>query len=1142
MVAVAQRSSTPLQDPRNKSFYGDDDMVSVHVEDARPLTWHKDLYASSLLQTDVPALPATPRPLQPRKPRRISLTPLQLKRRGTHTTMPVLFFWFSIVSVVVLLLGGIFGVFITYGHGLFSSSVGPHGPTLQASSTDIAIGATLTLRGTNFSPHGRVGLSHDAIITIVDTGGTSVIQADAHGDFIDTVTVAPDWQAGIHSINAEDAHLHKIARLSLIVTGQSTSLRPAHLLLSASVLDLGTGDLATNSTKTLTLSNVGGGQITWQGNTDKPWLLITPRQGTFASGTKATVTVAVNRSTLVPGVYTTHVDFLSNAGDTKVTITMRVVPLDPAGSAVLQVSPAVLTFTATDGGARPPTQTITISDPGVRPLQWSATTNAPWLSLSPSIGTVQNAATADTVSPSLARGTNSQTASVSIDTSTLLPGTYSGAITISGQATEQVKDSPQSIVVTITITPQCGVVVAPSLLTFASVYQQSAPASKSLSVDTSQGCNTPVRWSATTAAQWLTLNTTSGTTSTKLAVGINTAGLSPATYKGSIVFTSSSGTETVPVTFTLCEQATPVMNVSTTTLTYTSVVGNASIDAQNIGITNTAGGTLNWQATAATSVGGNWLSVTPVGGSLTAQQTATLTVTVAQTALTPNTYTGTITLVGTDGAGHAAPGSPMVIPVSLVVQAACVISIDRAELTFTGIAGQPNPTSQDIIISASGACTHMLTWTATPNANWLITTPATGAVALGAVGKGSVGVTLAGLSATNYQAAITITARDSVTQAAIGVPIAVAIALTVQSACTISAPSSRAETFTTEAGLNPDVQTFTLAVSGTCNGNVTITPASSLLAGSGWLTVKPASVSVATGRTATFTVSIAGTALTAGTYNGSILLAATVGGAASAGSPQTVGVTVNVTAPATMAASAGGLSTNTTGGVTTQPVNIANTGGTAMNWTATLTNAPAFVSLTPTSGTLGAGMSTTTNIFVSGTGVTGTYTAAVTLTATDVGSGSIVAGSPISIPVTIIIASPTLQASASSLTFAATAGTNPAAQTVMITNIGGGTLNWTASIPSAGWLTLDSTGGSDTPNVSSTLTCSVNTARLAAGPYTATIVLTPSAGATVIITVTLTVVAVVPTPTVGVTPVVGTTPTVGITPTPTIGATSTATV
>jgi hypothetical protein len=80
---------------------------------------------------------------------------------------------------------------------------------------------------------------------------------------------------------------------------------------------------------------------------------------------------------------------------------------------------------------------------------------------------------------------------------------------------------------------------------------------------------------------------------------------------------------------------------------------------------------------------------------------------------------------------------------------------------------------------------------------------------------------------------------------------------------------------------------------------------------------------------------------------------------------------------------------------------------------------------------------------------------------------------------------------ATSLTFNATqGGGNPPGQPVTISNIGGGTLNWTASAGAA-WINLSSTSGT----APSTLTISMNISGLSAGSYAAFVTIS-AAGAT----------------------------------------------
>jgi hypothetical protein len=104
-------------------------------------------------------------------------------------------------------------------------------------------------------------------------------------------------------------------------------------------------------------------------------------------------------------------------------------------------------------------------------------------------------------------------------------------------------------------------------------------------------------------------------------------------------------------------------------------------------------------------------------------------------------------------------------------------------------------------------------------------------------------------------------------------------------------------------------------------------------------------------------------------------------------------------------------------------------------------------------------------------GVTGVVNTGI-LSAIQIAGGGTSGGQPAPTPV--------LQTSPSSLTFGgAVGGANPVAQSVSITNAGGGTLNWTAG-KSQPWLTLSSSAGT----APATLSIGVTSSGLAAGTYT----------------------------------------------------------
>jgi hypothetical protein len=101
----------------------------------------------------------------------------------------------------------------------------------------------------------------------------------------------------------------------------------------------------------------------------------------------------------------------------------------PASPAI-GVSPASFSFTATSGGANPANQSLSITNTGGGTLNWTASDNATWLSVSPASGTAPSSVT------------------VSVNISGLAAGTYNGAITVSATGAT---NSPVTVPVTLTV-------------------------------------------------------------------------------------------------------------------------------------------------------------------------------------------------------------------------------------------------------------------------------------------------------------------------------------------------------------------------------------------------------------------------------------------------------------------------------------------------------------------------------------------------------------------------------------------------------------------------------------------------------------------------------------------------------------------
>ena len=166
-------------------------------------------------------------------------------------------------------------------------------------------------------------------------------------------------------------------------------------------------------------NSVSGGAADTKNNVESVFL---------PAGTSGNFTVTVRATNIagdgVPGnADTTDQDFalvVYNAGAS-------------SGSPTIGVSPSSFSFSATAGGSNPASQSLSITNTGGGTLNWSASSNASWLSVSPTSGTAPS------------------TATVSANITGLAAGTYNGAITISATGAT---NTPVAVPVTLTVSSQ----------------------------------------------------------------------------------------------------------------------------------------------------------------------------------------------------------------------------------------------------------------------------------------------------------------------------------------------------------------------------------------------------------------------------------------------------------------------------------------------------------------------------------------------------------------------------------------------------------------------------------------------------------------------------------------------------------------
>jgi Concanavalin A-like lectin/glucanases superfamily/Viral BACON domain len=201
---------------------------------------------------------------------------------------------------------------------------------------------------------------------------------------------------------------------------------PALTVTPTSLSYSGTAGGSSPAAKTLSITNTGGGSLSYTATDDAAWLTLSGASGS-APGT---VTASVDTAGLSAGTYTATitVDAGSASGSPKtvpVTLTLAA-PTPPA----LAVSPSTLGFSAVAGAPAPPSQALSITNTGGGTLSFSATDDQPWLSESPTSGTAPG------------------TVNVSVDASGLSPGTYSGTVTVTASGAS---GSPKTIPVTLTV-------------------------------------------------------------------------------------------------------------------------------------------------------------------------------------------------------------------------------------------------------------------------------------------------------------------------------------------------------------------------------------------------------------------------------------------------------------------------------------------------------------------------------------------------------------------------------------------------------------------------------------------------------------------------------------------------------------------
>lgn len=358
---------------------------------------------------------------------------------------------------------------------------------------------------------------------------------------------------------------------------------------------------------------------------------------------------------------------------------------------ILVVSPTSLTFSAIQGGTSPSDQSVQISTTNLVGASWTAAVRLDngtgWLSVRPASG----------ATPAVLQ--------VSVNSSSLAAGTYTGTISISasGAATQSA-----SIRLTVAAGGTPKLALDQVFLTFRATEGSSNPSPQVIAVSNAGGGT--LNWSASvqtsTGGSWLAVSPASGTGAGSLAVSATVGSLFAGVYQGLVTArnTATGETSAVSVAF-IVDKPLPVLSLSHSGALFRAVAGATFVPAETVQVVNTGQGSMTWQASVVSLSSVDWLKLSPSSGTSSGGSTgAGLTLSASPGTLVAGLYDALVTI-----SSSGVTNSPQVVLARLIVQessAAPVANIRPVKLVDGVLMGDPHGLA--LVASAGGSARGLL--------------------------------------------------------------------------------------------------------------------------------------------------------------------------------------------------------------------------------------------------------------------------------------------------------------------------------------------------------------------------------------------------------------------------------------------------
>jgi hypothetical protein len=224
--------------------------------------------------------------------------------------------------------------------------------------------------------------------------------------------------------------------------------------------------------------------------------------------------------------------------------------------------------------------------------------------------------------------------------------------------------SSRTIAVTFVVTPAPEISLSTASVSFSAVSSGTSPASQGIAITNSggatlSGLSATIGYPAGRTTGWLTASLSSTTAPANLSLQAATGSLAAGTYTATVSIASavaSNSPRTITVTFQVTQP--PSIQLSKTTVAFSTIAGGANPTAQTVDVTNSGNGALNGLSTSisyASSQPTGWLAASL--GTTTAP--ATISISATTGTLRAGAYTATVSV-----ASAAASNSPRTIAVT----------------------------------------------------------------------------------------------------------------------------------------------------------------------------------------------------------------------------------------------------------------------------------------------------------------------------------------------------------------------------------------------------------------------------------------------------------------------------------------------